>query len=140
MTQATVNQAMEIIKMQDYGAPVEHIADYVRQNNISTVVAYHVTTTKNLETIRMTGLTAKGCYNREAAVYFFLDYADAKSNAINLVGDDTEYDILVINIPAESAASMKWDGLYNVGFGTSYSAARIERNIPITWITGKVKK
>lgn len=139
MVKATVKQAIEIVKMRDFGAPVEHIADYLRYEGIDRITVYHITPSANLESIRTNGITAKSCYNREGAVYFFLDYDDVPGNAPIVVGD-VDYDVLIIDIPAETAVKIKYDGLFNGNFKSSYSAARLEQNISAEWIMAKVKK
>jgi hypothetical protein len=135
MATATTAQAIEIIKMQSYGAPAKHINDMLVRENVDTVIAYHVTKLNNMEAIKADGIKASQCYSRQAAVYMFLDIDDANSNAANITGSD-ENAIVAVVIPASIAAGLKDDGLYNGTFANSYSASRLEIDtIPTTWIS-----
>lgn len=136
MTTATVKQAIEIIKMQSFRAPVEHISEYLVGERIDTVVAYHVTKHENAEAIRTNGIKATGCYERNAATYLFLDYRDVRDNGENITGG-SEFTVFSVAIPAEIAAKIKDDGLYNGTFITSYSACRLEQDVPAAWIIGE---
>lgn len=130
---ATVKQAIEIIKLQAYGAPVKHVEQYLKSEKITTVTAYHLTKTENVDSIRKSGINGSNCYNRNDAVYLFLDYGDVISNAPHIIGTD-EYTVLTVEIPAHVAATIKDDGLFNGSFETSYSACRLEQSIPAKWI------
>lgn len=130
---ATVKQAIEIIKMQAFRAPQSHIADYLAESRIDDVVAYHVTKHTNADAIRVNGIKATDCYNRNPAVYIFLDRRDVRDNGENITGE-AEFTVFTVRIPAEVAASIKDDGLYNGTFSTSYSACRLETHIPSSWI------
>lgn len=133
MTTATVKQAIEIIKMNGFRYPVEAIAEYLQDNAINTVLGYHVTKHENAEAIRSDGIKVTGCYNRQTATYLFLDYSDVRDNGDNVTGAPS-FTVFTIAIPAEFAATIKDDGLYNGTFSTSYSAVRLEMSIPTSWI------
>jgi hypothetical protein len=133
MTTATVKQAIEIIKMNGFRYPVEAIAEYLQDSGIDTVLAYHVTKDENVEAIRADGIKATGCYSRQDSAYIFLDYRDVRDNGENVTGA-AEFTVFTVAIPAEFAATIKDDGLYNGTFSTSYSASRLEMSIPTSWI------
>jgi RNA:NAD 2'-phosphotransferase (TPT1/KptA family) len=133
MAIATTEQAIEIIKMQSYRYPVWAIVEWLQERNISTVVAYHVSKPENAESIKSSGIKRTGCYERQDAVYMFLDYSDVARNGENVTGC-TDFVVFTVEIPAEIAATLKDDGLYNGTFKCSRSAARLEQNIPVNWI------
>lgn len=133
MATATLRQAIEIVKMQSFRAPVEHIAEYLAGERVENVIAYHVTKHDNADAIRANGVKATGCYDRTPATYLFLDYSDVRDNGENVTGEPT-FTVFTVQIPAKLAATLKDDGLYNGTFATSYSACRLERDIPASWI------
>ena len=101
------------------------------------ITAYHITQTKNAESIKTDGLKAKSCYqgyNRQDAVYFFLDSDFSPANIPTLLGEVTEYAVITLNIPANEIKNIAFDGLYNCSFAFAYGAAMIYSDVPANWI------
>lgn len=131
---ASTDQAIEIVKMQSYGARPEHVEKYLKDNDIDYVEAYHVTKTTSVDSIKSSGIKESYQENRPDATYFFLDKDDALRNADNL-GHRERFSVVTIKIPASNAKFIKDDGFYNGTFSwQSYSAARLLDKIPRDWI------
>ena len=137
---ATTKQAIEIIHMQSLGFTPKEILNYLEENNIDYVYAYHITDKSHVESITENGIRMSSQDGRPDASYFFLDKNDA--NAVN--ADQLGYrnhEVITIRIPRADAASIRDDGLFNGTFTSSYSAARLLREIPRSWIVrGNVSK
>lgn len=136
---ASTRQAMEIIQMQAYGAPPKHVEQYMKENGIDYVEAYHATSTEGARQIERNGIKTSPQSDRPDAAYFFLDRKDIERNANNLgLGHkgEEDYAVVTIRIPREKAANIRDDGLYNGSFESSYSAARLLESIPPEWIHG----
>jgi hypothetical protein len=133
MAIATSKQAREIVIMNAFGAPARHVAEYLSENQIDGVYGYHVTPAENTENILANGLQTHSCYNRNDAVYLFLDSDETPYNAPILVGDG-DYTVVKVLIPSDVAATIKDDGFYKANFYNSGSACYIERQIPAEWI------
>ena len=104
------------------------------------VTGYHVTRKANADSIVQTGIKAhssKQSYDRPAAVYMFLDLDDVSIANVDILGLGSE-DICVVKvcIPSDYVKRhMRWDALYNVTFGTSYSAVQYLDDIPAEWVS-----
>lgn len=133
---ASTKQAIEIIQMQAYGSPPAHIEEYLRENGIDYVEAYHASSIGGAKHIQENGINMSSQENRPDATYFFLDKDDVGNNANNLgLGHgNSEYAVVTIRIPVKDAANIRDDGLYNGTFSESYSAARLLKSIPASWI------
>lgn len=131
---ASVEQAMEIVKYIDYGAQPYHVLQYMRENGIDYVKAYHITSVENAKSLKKNGIKLSYQDNRPAASYFFLDKDDVAKNA-NVLGHPNKYAVATIKIPRSEAKNMRYDGLFNASFTSSYSAARLFRSIPPGWIS-----
>ena len=135
---ASVNVAMEIVQMQEMGAPPKHIEAMLRENGVDYVEAYHVTRVENMKNIEKNGINLSPQENRPDASYFFLDKRDVGDNA-NVLGHHGDYATVTIRIPRSEAANIKYDGFFNGTFSSSYSAARLYRAIPSDWIVSVTK-
>jgi hypothetical protein len=129
---ASTQQAIEIIKMQSFGAPPAHIEAYLKENGIDYVEVYHITNTSSVERLEKEGIRMSSQDNRPDASYFFLDKSDIAANA-EILGYP-KYSIVTIRIPRQYAANIRDDGLFNGTFSSSYSAARLLQPIPADWI------
>ena len=106
---------------------------------IGDIKAYHVTSAVNAEQIKSQGFKAQSSrqsYDRPAAVYFFLDANEINSeNKAILLDNPNDAVVIEVSIPRDEFLSKsKWDGLYNVSFGTSRSAIQFFGNVPASWI------
>lgn len=120
--------------------PMGHVAR--EQFIVSDLVAYHVTRAINVDSILASGLRAQTCvqsYERPAAVYLFADRGDITHEVLGILGMDADYVVVEVRIPRQAAIdSLRWDGLFNVSFGLTYSAVQYMGNIPAEWIVGIV--
>jgi hypothetical protein len=129
----SVGHAMEIVQMRDDRYPISFVREYIKEKKIDAILGYHVSSVENGRKMKTEGINTSYQPDRPDATYFFLDKQDAYRNA-NLLGHHGEYAILTVKIPADEAAEIEYDGLYNGSFNSSYSAARIRRRIPAEWI------
>lgn len=106
--------------------------------DFATLIVYHVTRSDHVDSIRQHGIRAQRCqqsYERPAAVYCFADRDEITADNLAILGLQSNYKILRVKIPADQVLKhMRWDGLYNVTFGTSRTAVQYLDNIPSSWI------
>jgi hypothetical protein len=103
------------------------------------IVGYHITPSENVDNIKADGLKAKSCYHgydRSPAVYLFLDRSVIPNNAAIVLGNNVDYTIIQVVIPAKEIVKLAFDGLYNASFRGAYSAVMYRDNIPADWIKG----
>lgn len=136
---ATVSQKMEILKMQSYGYPESAIEGYLRKNNIDYVEVYHMTNPESVESIKKQGIKMSYQENRADASYFFADIRDINRTNADILGYGKvgkKVSVVSIRIPRNYASKIEYDSLFNMSFTSSYSAGRIQSNIPSSWIHG----
>lgn len=110
------------------------------------VIAYHVTSAKNLQSILEHGLQAQACVatsdgeSRQPAVYMFAAKNDAYDKQLRAVlfGDDSELVVLRITIPQTHFQYLREDGIFNViptDDGGYPTAMQFTADVPAEWIT-----
>lgn len=103
---------------------------------VHQVTAWHVTESANELSIRRYGIKAassKQSYDRPAAVYLFVIRDEIDSQTVGVLGIKNPV-ILEVTIPEEEVLTkLRWDGLFNAGFGTA-SAVQFLGNVPPEWI------
>lgn len=111
----------------------------------SYVTAYHLTPSKNVESILNSGLTAKPCKatrygeSRQDAVYLLAAKVDTHdSNIRDFLFDDSEISVVEIRIPQDAFGSMRTDGLFNMSCictdGSCPTGMQYTNDIPADWI------
>lgn len=107
--------------------------------DFDSLTVYHLTAPKNVANIKANGIEARSSsqsYDRPPSVYFFADPSDITAENIDILGLANGHKTITVTIPAKDILdNMHWDGLYNVTFGTAYSAIQYFGSIPTEWIT-----
>lgn len=127
---------------QDYLDEDSSVYRKLKKSGITHINAYHVTSTNPEEfgdKINGSELTATGRsdgYTRDKAVYTFLDLSDLKFGLPGVMGTkNDDIKVVKLNIPLDRLSDAKWDGNFNVTYGT-YSAIGIVGDIPSEYIDG----
>ena len=112
-----------------------------------SVTAYHITPTKNIQSILLRGLEPRECQAtyagpmRRPAVYLFAYRVDTKDPYILacLFGDDQDdLAVLQVTFPSDAYEYLHYDGIFNMSIVCSDrsfpSAIKYTEHIPPTWI------
>jgi hypothetical protein len=110
------------------------------------VIAYHITPTANVESIRRHGLKAKECQaytsstdSRSKAVYLLASETDANDpNVRAFLFDATDLTVLTVSIPSAAFEHLRYDGTFNISCicsdGAYPSGIKFTADIPAGWI------
>ena len=106
------------------------------------IVAWHVTSGRNLESIAGQGLKSSTCTKwmsggreRPEAVYLFCAQSAVVGNLPVLFEESSDVAVLKVTIPSSYLENVRGDDSYNIGFESAMmSAIQYRGDIPRKWI------
>jgi hypothetical protein len=133
---ASTAKAVEILKMRTSGGASDKVIEnYLKDNGIDYVEAYHITGEEKASDVVKHGIRKSSQDNRPAQSYIFLDKADATdSDVADVLGHSDRFSVVRLRIPQKEAAKIKEDNFFNGTFAGVRSGATYPDSIPPEWI------